>query len=108
MGAHKKKGSYTHEVSPAPIPDYHFEGVLTDICDCNYFYAGEAYGKPYYRRVDGLKFAWWYNFYGGWYITNAVGDPNGPGFHRRNVNIVGVFTPFGGATGVGYMNPGGH
>lgn len=55
-------------------------------------------GKMSYRRADGAWFIWW-NPFGIWFISDALGVEVGPRWRRLDPNIEGEYLPFNGAVG---------
>lgn len=101
-----KSASYT-EPTPTPVLDYNVTGPITPDATCNYSYAGMYNNKPYYRRLDGLFFLWWYAPGLYWMISPGLGDLS---FYwsKRNDPMTGEYEPHEIAEGTATVSAGPH
>jgi len=93
--------------APPPVADYNVTGDITPDATCNYFYAGEHNGKPYYRRGDSAWFNYWVGL--GWWISAELGYEGGNAWYRFDPDIVGDYNPVSPShTGIATVSSGPH
>jgi len=109
MGQHKCKGTYQEPII-APVADYNVTSIepIDPDCRCNYFYAGEHSGKPYYRRIDGQYFIWSFEGTESWYISQIIQDPLPEIYWGRFPGILGEYLPSAHAHGNVIVSAGEH
>jgi len=106
-GQHGIGGTYQEPIT-APVADYNVTGNPNPDCKCNYFLAGTYGGKPYYRRVDGLWFIWFFSS-ARWAISAVVGTLTLGWAKVINPTIItGDYPGSGGASGTAIVSTGPH
>lgn len=112
MGGHKtiRGSSYPTPTAPPPPPvaDYHVTGNVVPDCTCNYFYQGEHNDYPYYKRVDGAFFIYYF-VYGlqRWHIADVL-DKTDNCWNRENESIIGQYFDEGSVSGQPFVISGPH
>jgi len=98
MGSGRGKSARGRTGPPAQPIAYNVTGTLEPDATGNYRKGGTHNGKPYYIRLDGAWFIWWYIGTLVWVISAKLDNPDGPSW-TRGETLEGKYNPAFPATG---------